>query len=77
VVRRGSNRLKLTRFAIGPVRPLTAYAKPATPPPGGSIDGGAASVTVPFRLLNNHIYAQVSVNGKGPYTFIVDTGGIL
>lgn len=71
----GIDRLKLTRFTIGPVRPLPAYAKPDTPPPGGSIDGGAASVTVPFRLLNNHIYVQATVNGKGPYTFIVDTGG--
>jgi predicted aspartyl protease len=45
------------------------------PPTGASIEGGAASATVPFRLLNNHIYVAVTVNGKGPYTFIVDTGG--
>jgi len=32
-------------------------------------------VTLPFRLLNNHIYVSATVNGKGPYTFIVDTGG--
>ena len=31
--------------------------------------------TVPFRLLNNHVYVEAMVNGKGPYTFIVDTGG--
>ncbi len=30
---------------------------------------------MPIRVLNNHIYADVSVNGKGPYTFIFDTGG--
>jgi hypothetical protein len=33
-------------------------------------------VTLPFRLINNHIYADVRVNGKGPYTFIFDTGGL-
>jgi hypothetical protein len=67
--------LKLTRVAIGPARPISAYALPTAPLTGGSIAGGAASVTVPFRLLNNHIYVQATVNGKGPYTFIVDTGG--
>lgn len=59
----------------GPVRPLSAYAVPSTPPTGASIVGGAARTSVPFRLLNNHIYVQAMVNGKGPYTFIVDTGG--
>jgi hypothetical protein len=67
--------LRLTRFSVGAPRPLAAYSRPTTPPMGASIDGGAASVTLPFRLLNNHIYVSVMVNGKGPYTFIVDTGG--
>ena len=67
--------LRLTRFSVGAPRPLAAYSRPTTPPTGASIDGGAASVTLPFRLLNNHIYVSVTVNGKGPYTFIVDTGG--
>jgi hypothetical protein len=31
--------------------------------------------TVPFKLLNNHIYANVLVNGKGPFFCIFDTGG--
>ena len=32
--------------------------------------------TFPFQLINNHIYADVKINGKGPYTFIFDTGGV-
>jgi hypothetical protein len=67
--------LRLTRFSVGAPRPLASYSRPTTPPTGASIDGGAASVTLPFRLLNNHIYVSVMVDGKGPYTFIVDTGG--
>jgi hypothetical protein len=69
--------LRLTRFSVGTPRPLTAYSRPTAPPTGASIDAGAASVTLPFRLLNNHIYVSATVNGKGPYTFIVDTGGHL
>ncbi|THD63438.1 aspartyl protease family protein [Phenylobacterium sp.] len=65
----------LQHVAFGPVKPLSAYAMPSAPPTGASIAGSAASATAPFRLLNNHIYVQASVNGKGPYTFIVDTGG--
>jgi len=71
----GKETLKLTRVAITAPRPLADYARPTAPPVGASIEGGAASVTLPFRLLNNHIYVQARVNGKGPYTFIVDTGG--
>ncbi|HZZ68085.1 MAG TPA: aspartyl protease family protein, partial [Phenylobacterium sp.] len=65
----------LRKVTFSAARPLSAYAMPRTPPTGGSIVGGAASTTVPFRLLNNHVYAQAMVEGKGPYTFIVDTGG--
>jgi predicted aspartyl protease len=65
----------LVRASFGPAEPLSAYACPTAPPTGASIAAGAASTTVPFRLLNNHVYVQAYVNGKGPYTFIVDTGG--
>lgn len=54
-------------------QPLSSYSRPTTPPTGATID--SASVTVPFRLLNNHIYLQATVDGKGPYTFLLDTGG--
>jgi hypothetical protein len=68
-------KLTLTRFAVAPAQPLSSYACPTTPPPGGFIEGGAVSVSRPFRLLNNHIYLQTRVNGRGPYTFMLDTGG--
>jgi predicted aspartyl protease len=68
-------KLTLTKLTFGPAQPLATYGRPTAPPKGGHIEGAAASVTVPFRLLNNHIYVQVTVNGKGPYTFLVDTGG--
>ena len=37
--------------------------------------GGRTSETVPFRLLNNHIYIQVRIGGK-PLQFLFDTGGL-
>ena len=66
--------LRLKHAAFGPAQPLSTYSTPRGRPAGGRIDG-AKSVTLPIRLLNNHVYVQARVNGKGPYTFIVDTGG--
>lgn len=34
----------------------------------------AVITTVPFVLVKNQIVVQTSVNGKGPFAFIVDTG---
>jgi hypothetical protein len=39
-----------------------------------SIAGGSPT-TVPIQLNNNHIFLHVMLDGKGPYTFIFDTGG--
>jgi hypothetical protein len=71
----GYERLTLRGVSFGPARSLGTYACPRTPPTGVTLANGASSVSVPFRLLNNHIYVEARVNGKGPYTFIVDTGG--
>ncbi len=38
-----------------------------------SVAGG--STTVPLQVVNNHLYVSATLNGKGPYTFIVDSGG--
>lgn len=39
-----------------------------------SIAGGK-STTVPLQVVNNHLYLHAKVNGHGPYTFILDSGG--
>jgi Aspartyl protease/PDZ domain len=71
----GYERLRLRTMSFGPARSLQAYACPRTPLTGVTLAHGATSISVPFRLLNNHIYVEGRVNGKGPYTFLVDTGG--
>ena len=65
----------LTHAAFLPAQPGSAFAKPKQHLADYSIAGGAHETTVPFRLLNNHIYAEVKVNGKGPFVFLFDTGG--
>lgn len=51
------------------------YAVPAPPPPDFTLAGGRTATTVPFELLNNHIYLLAKLNGRGPFRLLCDTGG--
>ena len=78
VVDDGSHNLQtytLTSARFSEVQPLSAYQRPPEQLHDFAIAGGAHETTVPFHLWNNHIYANVSVNGSKPMTFIFDTGG--
>jgi hypothetical protein len=49
--------------------------KPASDVHDFSIVGGGTSTNVPFDLVDNHVYLSLLLNGRGPYRFILDTGG--
>lgn len=66
----------LASATFGPANPDSFYAMPKVTLADARIAGGAAETTFPFKLVNNHIYADVKIDGKGPYTFIFDTGGV-
>jgi len=51
------------------------FRMPAPPAPDFGITGGKTSTTVPFELINNHIYVHVKLDGKGPFQMLCDTGG--
>ncbi|HKE37759.1 MAG TPA: aspartyl protease family protein [Candidatus Baltobacteraceae bacterium] len=53
----------------------TAVAKPVSNVHDFSMTGGGTSTTIPIELVDNHVYLNVTLNGKGPYRFIFDTGG--
>lgn len=67
--------ITLTGAAFLPAQDPSAFAAPKVVMADYAIAGGDET-TFPFHLYNNHIYADVSVNGKGPYQFIFDTGGV-
>jgi hypothetical protein len=50
------------------------YAPPPPPPNSAQWPSGKDSVSIPFRLLNNHIYVEASINGSAPQAFVFDTG---
>jgi Aspartyl protease/PDZ domain len=41
-----------------------------------AIANGATQTSVPIQVVDNHVYLSVMLNGKGPYRFIFDTGGV-
>lgn len=51
------------------------FARPGPPPRDFGIAGGRASTTVPFLVINGHIYVDVKLNGRGPYRLPLDSGG--
>jgi hypothetical protein len=59
---------------LGP-QPEETYAPPKVTVADFSIAGGAPETQIPIQLINNHIYGEAKVDGKGPFTFIFDTGG--
>jgi hypothetical protein len=67
--------LSLTAARFAGTRPDSVYAPPKVTLTDFSIAGGAPETTIPFQLINNHIYGAVRVNGRGPYAFLFDTGG--
>jgi len=37
---------------------------------------GGLSTTLPIQIVNNHVYlSNVTIDGHGPYTFVLDSGG--
>ncbi len=69
--------MTLTSVTFQPNSDSAAYAMPPSARVADfAILGGAHSVTFPFDLINNHIHAHVMINGKGPYYFVFDTGGV-
>lgn len=68
--------LSLIDASFGPALPASAFAAPKVTVADFTIADGAKQTSFPFRLINNHIYADVTVDGRGPYQFIFDTGGV-
>lgn len=67
--------LKVTKVVFLSAQPDSIFAMPKTVVTDFAIAGGAASATIPIQIVNNHIYGEAKVNGKGPFVFIFDTGG--
>ncbi len=69
-------RMTLISARFGAAPPAMTFEVPKTETADAAIDGGADRTVMPFTLINNHVYGQATIDGKGPYRFIFDTGGV-
>ena len=67
--------LTVKSVTLGPSLPVAAFAPPPWTVTDARIANAEGRVTVPIQLLNNHVYLEVKINGKGPFLCIFDTGG--
>ena len=51
------------------------FSLPANPLPDYTFENGAASTTLPFRLVDNKLIVDIQLNGQGPVAAEVDSGG--
>jgi hypothetical protein len=61
-------------YGINPEVEAAQFEVPRVRTDDFSIAGGATSTTLPFELINNHIYVDARINGR-PLRLMLDTGG--
>lgn len=67
--------IRTTRVDANPADLALHLQRPQSDAHDYSIANGAASTTIPFTLVDNHVYVDVRIDGKGPFHFIFDSGG--
>lgn len=65
---------QVTHIDVAPPDLAAKVRKPETDVHDYSIEG-ANETSLPFDLIDNHIYLDLTLNGKGPFRFVLDTGG--
>jgi PDZ domain-containing protein len=64
----------ITSLQVNIVFPADRFDPPVYLSDNGIFPKGKDSITIPFELLNNHIYLPVQLNQRAPKPFIFDTG---
>lgn len=64
-----------TAVEVDPPLAANAFAPPQRRAADFTLPAGAASITVPFTLRNNHVYLQVSLDGRRSRPMLFDSGG--
>ncbi len=65
--------MQVTSLTLAHDVPAATYAMPGRPAADFAFPPGKTSVTIPFHLINNHIYLDATINGH-PARMMFDTG---
>lgn len=63
----------VTKVELNPTFAEADFTVPPPPKPDFAFQGAAREATLPFRLVNNHVYVDVKLNGRA-FALLVDTG---
>jgi hypothetical protein len=66
--------IQATEITFDSKAPKGVFAPPPLPPADFGFNTAEKRTTLPFELINNHMYVRVKLNGR-PYEFLFDTGG--
>jgi|SRR6185312_9048447 len=71
-----SSSFTATSVEADPAGAAGHLAAPTSSPHDFAIAGGATQAVVPIQVADNHVYLDVMLDGKGPFHFIFDSGGV-
>lgn len=66
--------VRVAGYRLNPAVATADFAPPAPRTGDVAFAGGAHRTTLPFELINNHIYVSAEIDGR-PIRLLVDTGG--
>src|SRR5580704_9932929 len=67
------NSLPRLVLAVGLTLAVCAPAQPQAEP-AFSMTAGKTTSTLPFEMIDNRVFVEMRLNGRGPFHFILDTG---
>jgi hypothetical protein len=68
--------LTVTKVEYADSSAARSFSAPGGEANDASISGGRRETSVPFRLVDNRVYADIRLKGEGPFLFQFDTGAM-
>ncbi len=69
-------RVQYAAITVNGPLPAAAFAPPVKVLTDWGLEGGASRTEVPLEYLGDHLFVMATLNGKGPFRFFLDTGGV-
>lgn len=69
-------RVEYAAITVNGPLPAKAFARPELKLADFGLDRGAESTAVPLEWIGDHLFVMATINGKGPFRFFLDTGGV-
>lgn len=70
------SRTQYTAITVNEPLPAKAFARPVRTLSDWGLDGGVDRTAVPLEFIGDHLFVMATLNGKGPFRFFLDTGGV-